>query len=217
MIIVFTEDVILQKVKVEEYFSPQRITFFIIEKGCMITETNGVMYRYKKGNLDMTSPQNVYKLINLTDDLKVYIIAIDGNELNNKTSFVFNKYEMLHALRSKDNNMEKVSDRTFEHIISLCEQLFYYQEYEKEIAFGQQIMLSLFTSVVYILVGDLLQKKGKNINMLENSRKENITIEFLHLVGENFKKDRELQFYADQMKISTKYLSNTVREIYATV
>lgn len=213
MISVFTERALLRKVKVGDSFSPQKTTIVIIEKGSISIKSNELIHHYKKGNLGMIIPNNVYKVNAFTDDVKAYFILIDRDELNNQTSFAFNKYEMQQALRSSNNNIEKVSDNAFAHILNLCEQLFYYNQEEKEITFSQQIKLSLFTSLVYILVGDFLQGKGKDINILKNSRKESITMKFLQLVSINFMKEKELKFYADKLLISSKYLSNTVREI----
>ncbi|SUJ02609.1 Bacillibactin transport regulator [Sphingobacterium spiritivorum] len=213
MISVFTERALLRKVKLGDSFSPQKTTIVIIEKGSISIKSNELIHHYKKGNLGMIIPNNVYKVNAFTDDVKAYFILIDRDELNNQTSFAFNKYEMQQALRSSNNNIEKVSDNAFAHILNLCEQLFYYNQEEKEITFSQQIKLSLFTSLVYILVGDFLQGKGKDINILENSRKESITMKFLQLVSINFMKEKELKFYADKLLISSKYLSNTVREI----
>ena len=213
MISVFTERALLRKVKLGDSFSPQKTTIVIIEKGSISIKSNELIHHYKKRNLGMIIPNNVYKVNAFTDDVKAYFILIDRDELNNQTSFAFNKYEMQQALRSSNNNIEKVSDNAFAHILNLCEQLFYYNQEEKEITFSQQIKLSLFTSLVYILVGDFLQGKGKDINILKNSRKESITMKFLQLVSINFMKEKELKFYADKLLISSKYLSNTVREI----
>lgn len=213
MISVFTERALLRKVKLGDSFSPQKTTIVIIEKGSISIKSNELIHHYKKGNLGMIIPNNVYKVNAFTDDVKAYFILIDRDELNNQTSFAFNKYEMQQALRSSNNNIEKVSDNAFAHILNLCEQLFYYNQEEKEITFSQQIKLSLFISLVYILVGDFLQGKGKDINILKNSRKESITMKFLQLVSINFMKEKELKFYADKLLISSKYLSNTVREI----
>ena len=213
MISVFTERALLRKVKLGDSFSPQKTTIVIIEKGSISIKSNELIHHYKKGNLGMIIPNNVYKVNAFTDDVKAYFILIDRDELNNQTSFAFNKYEMQQALRSSNNNIEKVSDKAFDHILNLCEQIFYYNQEEKEITFRQQIKLSLFTSLVYILVGDFLQGKGKDINILKNSRKESITMKFLQLVSINFMKEKELKFYADKLLISSKYLSNTVREI----
>ena len=213
MISVFTERALLRKVKLGDSFSPQKTTIVIIEKGSISIKSNELIHHYKKGNLGMIIPNNVYKVNAFTDDVKAYFILIDRDELNNQTSFAFNKYEMQQALRSSNNNIEKVSDNAFAHILNLCEQLFYYNQEEKEITFSQQIKLSLFTSLMYILVGDFLQGKGKDINILKNSRKESITMKFLQLVSINFMKEKELKFYADKLLISSKYLSNTVREI----
>lgn len=43
--------------------------------------------------------------------------------------------------------------------------------------------------------------------------KENIYRIFLHLVETNFRRERQLQFYADKLGVSTTYLSRVVKEI----
>lgn len=43
--------------------------------------------------------------------------------------------------------------------------------------------------------------------------KENIYRIFLHLVETNFRRERQLQFYADKLGVSTTYLSRVVREL----
>ena len=49
--------------------------------------------------------------------------------------------------------------------------------------------------------------------MERNTRKEEIAMRFIELASLHYKEEKELQFYADQLSISIKYLSNAVRSI----
>ncbi len=46
--------------------------------------------------------------------------------------------------------------------------------------------------------------------------KENIFKIFIHLAHSNFRKERQIRFYADKLNMTTTYLSRTVREISGT-
>lgn len=69
MISVFTERALLRKVKLGDSFSPQKTTIVIIEKGSISIKSNELIHHYKKGNLGMIIPNNVYKVNAFTDDV----------------------------------------------------------------------------------------------------------------------------------------------------
>ena len=54
---------------------------------------------------------------------------------------------------------------------------------------------------------------GQEINTHDLKHKDNILKVFLHLASRHFRKERQLQFYADNMNISPTYLSRTIKEL----
>lgn len=56
----------------------------------------------------------------------------------------------------------------------------------------------------------LFEKTNKTL--VFNDRKESITMRFLELVEHDFKKNRSLGHYAKKLNLSSKYVSNCVRE-----
>jgi AraC-like DNA-binding protein len=54
---------------------------------------------------------------------------------------------------------------------------------------------------------------GTEINTHDLKHKDNILKIFLHLASRNFRKERQIQFYADHLNVSSTYLSRTVKEL----
>lgn len=67
----------------------------------------------------------------------------------------------------------------------------------------QHLTVALFYSTVW--------KQISSYKKNEKTRADYITYEFLDLVEKNFKKYRQLDFYADKLCITAKYLSTTVK------
>jgi AraC-like DNA-binding protein len=54
---------------------------------------------------------------------------------------------------------------------------------------------------------------GARVATADLRHKENIYKIFLHLADMNFRRERQMRFYADKLNISTTYLSRVVKEI----
>lgn len=54
---------------------------------------------------------------------------------------------------------------------------------------------------------------GFEVNTHDIKHKDNILKIFLHLASRHFRKERQVQFYADHMNISPTYLSRTIKEL----
>ena len=82
---------------------------------------------------------------------------------------------------------------------------------EKEL-FRREIQQNLLMALMYELCNIagrvILQQKNKSKN-----RKTTYTEQFLIELSQNFRKERSVQFYADRLHISPKYLSGIIREV----
>ena len=66
-------------------------------------------------------------------------------------------------------------------------------------------------NICLLMMAELIS--GQEINTHDIKHKDNILKVFLHLASRNFRKERQLQFYADNMNISPTYLSRTIKEL----
>ena len=65
--------------------------------------------------------------------------------------------------------------------------------------------------ILQLMLAELIS--GNEVNTHDLKHKDNILKIFLHLASRNFKKERQIQFYADRMNITSTYLSRVVKEL----
>ncbi len=81
----------------------------------------------------------------------------------------------------------------------------------EETPFKDKKLLCLLQSVMFEMIE--LNHKGLGGTALKKSRKEEIMANFIISVSENFRKHREVGFYADELCITPKHLSSVVKQI----
>lgn len=88
------------------------------------------------------------------------------------------------------------------------------QQIRRAIRMGHIYKLEMIRSLVHVCLL-FLNELPYDENILTNDfrHKENIYKIFLHLAHNNFRQERQVQFYADKLNITSTYLSRIVREI----
>ncbi len=72
-------------------------------------------------------------------------------------------------------------------------------------------MIKYQLNICLFLLAELIS--GNDVNTNDLKHKDNILKIFLHLASRNFKRERQIQFYADRLNISVTYLSRTIKEL----
>lgn len=72
-------------------------------------------------------------------------------------------------------------------------------------------MIKYQLNICLLMLAELIS--GHEVNTHDLKHKDNILKIFLHLASRHFRKERQLQFYADHMNVSTTYLSRTIKEL----
>ena len=63
-------------------------------------------------------------------------------------------------------------------------------------------------------MGDFYNRAVKAKSTIKEVRKEELAKQFLYLVSTHFKRQRNVQFYADEMFISRKHLTKIIVEVF---
>ena len=72
-------------------------------------------------------------------------------------------------------------------------------------------MIKYQLNICLLMLAELVS--GQEVDTHDLKHKDNILKIFLHLASRNFKRERQLQFYADRLNISPAYLSRTIKEL----
>lgn len=78
--------------------------------------------------------------------------------------------------------------------------------------FHKEIVQTLIMSLIYI-VSDAIHRQQATLMTGTNKRSQEIFMRFITLVEQNFKQERRVGWYAEQISITSKYLSETVKQV----
>ena len=155
----------------------------------------------------MTHMQNT-EFIKCTNELDGYFLFCETNFYNN--------------IIEKDPNMQDVFQRnildTYIYFniteAKISELLGIISQVEKTISqphIYKTEMLSFLVHLAQMHINELIDSTSNELHDMKH--KENIFKIFIHLASNNFKRERQINFYADRMNITSTYLSRIVREV----
>ena len=155
----------------------------------------------------MAHTQNT-EFVKCTDELDGYFLFCETNFYNN--------------IIEKDPNMQDVFQRnildTYIYFniteAKISELLGIITQIEKTISqphIYKKEMLSFLVHLAQMHINELIDSTSNELHDMKH--KENIFKIFIHLASNNFKRERQINFYADRMNITSTYLSRIVREV----
>ena len=155
----------------------------------------------------MAHTQNT-EFVKCTDELDGYFLFCETNFYNN--------------IIEKDPNMQDVFQRnildTYIYFditeAKISELLGIISQVEKTISqphIYKTEMLSFLVHLAQMHINELIDSTSNELHDMKH--KENIFKIFIHLASNNFKRERQINFYADRMNITSTYLSRIVREV----
>jgi len=203
------QDLLKRKPADHSQFEFHKVTFYVI---LLITEGSGkynhnfIDYSYKKGSLFSVRKDNIHKFYksNAKGSLLIFnddFILNHSNELDASNTFLlFNEMLASPKLELKKNELEEVlnfikSIKEEFHIIS--------DNYSPYIV----------RSLLQIVTTKLLRIKSKNNEQLRSKHYLSQFLEFQILVERHCAEHKKVSFYAQQMGLSTKTLSNITLSI----
>lgn len=83
---------------------------------------------------------------------------------------------------------------------------------DNENHFHKEIVQTLIMSLIYV-VSNAIHRMQSSLMSCPNKRSQDIFVRFITLVEENFKHERRVGWYAEQISITSKYLSETVKMV----
>lgn len=203
---IYTEENLIGLVKNEVFRSNVR-GFLMVFSGEIKISDNNAEVVLSKGDFLPIMPDNYYKVLHHTHQLKLFIVVRDVDSAIS-ISLNINRYDIYRFLQFLNSRVINIPDDEMRKCFSIISFLKEYSERD-DVPYSTDIRNSLILSFAYII---LSVQNGITQQKQPYSRSEEITMSFLKIVQKNFKNEKELPFYAEQLHISVKYLAKCVRE-----
>lgn len=172
--------------------------------GELTVEINMIEHHISAGNLVITLPEDILQHKEISDDVKGLFIIVSQQFIEEAFPQIEEMLPLfLHIQKYPCLNLsvqECVKIQSFYN--------FFIQHLEEDSLYRNKIVRSILQSLIYYIAGIInLDKDNKR------ERKDELFTRFVQLIIKNYRRNRKLDFYADKLFISPKYLSDVIKKI----
>ena len=183
-------------------------TIFVLVDGeaeVIINDNNIILAQ--QSVIRMTHTQNM-EFVKCTDELDGYFLFCESNFYNNIIENDPNMQDVFQRNILDTYIYFNITEAKISELLGIITQI------EKTISqphIYKKEMLSFLVHLAQMHVNELIDSTSNELHDMKH--KENIFKIFIHLASNNFKRERQINFYADRMNITSTYLSRIVREV----
>lgn len=163
---------------------------------------------FKKNTIVVAFPGQTLQIHSVSDDIKGLFICVSkerGQEIMNRTQDIVPLFMYIrqHPTAMLEDEWQQAA-QNYVHL------LFNMIHSEGNI-FQRQALSSMLTTLYYSIAS--IYGNQLAATPLRNSRQEDIFVQFVHCLEQNFRTRREVSYYADQLHVTPKYLSTVVKSV----
>lgn len=196
--------------KFRHYFRSDFLNVILISEGDITFRLNLEKYAAKKNDLVIVAPHAIRKVETVSKDTLVSGVNFTMEFLSS-IGLQKNAMEILDYFSSNFSPYWELSSGDAAKVKSLMKQLNERISDLNKHEFGKELLCHTFYIFLYEVYG--MSKKYAVQVKHHVSRKENLVMNFTHLVQKQLRKNRSVQEYAEQLNITPKYLTESVKEI----
>ncbi len=163
-----------------------------------------------KGQM-LTIPANaIRQFFELPPDCRFAAVVFTSNFLT-QSGLNMKHTDMFDLFSSIQSYCIEPEPADFERLLNILQVL--HQKYfsTNDIPFDQQVVNHLFHAFLYEL--NSIYQRCNGHKKIQYTRKEDISMHFVKLLTESFREERSVIFYAEQLHVTPRYLSQTVKEV----
>ena len=181
-------------------------TLLFCTEGSGILRINLQDYRMQPNDILIIPPGSIVERFHLGDDMKIGFINITGKSDQNFMSNGNIQLYMASVIKN-DPMLVHCRPQTMEQLVKIYHMLRSVVS-DDQLTFKDNLISYFLQAMVTYWMNDY--ENNNREQQVQLTRNEQILSEFINLVRNNYKEHREVNFYANQMCITPKYLGVVV-------
>lgn len=169
---------------------------------------NGREVKLSKGGLFVNIGDSVISEVRMSDDYSATAIAVSQDFLQESVMSLMHLWPYLLYLMEQPVVM--LGEKEMQRLVCMYQQIIGRLQQEDH-SFRREATIACLQAC-YLDVCDFLKRKIPQRSHMQ-MRSYALFDQFVRLVASNYVKYREVQWYADEMKLTPKYLSEVVKEV----
>lgn len=183
-------------------------TLILIEKGSVRFRLDNTSYQTYEGDVIFCPMAETFWIEEISDDYDANYIFFSVKYIS-EAGFNYKSNDVLKSLSSDPTNIIRNEPDLYRKINFHLDELKTLNNTEKENYYFNEMIWHHF-SLVILEIDNYFKKTEKTAQL--TYREDEITTSFFILVRQNFKEQHNVQFYADQLFISRKYLTKVINK-----
>lgn len=175
-------------------------------EGSIKVSVNLMNYEIRKGQLVTLLPGSIIQFYHQNDKVNLSFVGFSEHCINGTNYLQSISSTYTDILESPIIEIDEAPKEYLSDYLRLLEKLTT-RDFEPDTRLATHIFNTILDSI------DTLYKKRQNNADKKKNRKEELCLELVQLIIDNYMKERGAQFYADKLGVSLQYLSNTVKEV----
>ena len=207
---VFSKDHRGGEVPLQAPFRSDYFSVFVINDGELRVKINLFEYRLRKNDLLIVSPNAIRQFVGPECSFSMAGIIFTTDFLSQTGIYKkhIEPFDFFAAHGKPNLQLSGEDAATLSAVIKILHQK---NATRHENSFGAEIVQHYFTAFMYEL-GSMHRKYNAHIK-IKLTRKEDLAMRFMKQLSAHFKEERSVQFYADLLYVTPKYLTQAVKEI----
>ncbi len=190
-------------------YYPSRPAFLLVRRGWIKVKEQIHTHDLGPYSIILIDSNSVYEILDFSPNIKVILIAYDRDFVE-QLNFKFNRLKAYSGIRSKFKNSYVADKEEFTSIWKNLENLKYYIESEETNEYLIEVIETFFTALIYQF-GNIINR-NRRLSKDLMSRSQEIVLDFIKLVSNQYLEEKSVDFYAQKMMISTRHLSTVLKQ-----
>lgn len=189
----------------------EHISFYqivLVNNGTMTLRAGEQNIDLRASQIVVFTPYQLLQRVSQSSDVEVEGVLIETRFFESMRSLDRETDVPMPQVPAVGNRVYELNDTQLDAFRQLLQQV--RMAIRQNHVYKTEIIKSLL-HVCLLFINELPYQS--NVPTHDFKHKENIFKIFIHLAHSNFKRERQIRFYADKLNITTTYLSRTVREV----
>lgn len=185
--------------------------FSCILQGSLSLDINSSRYDLSAGDCFVISQGDNFKVVKASKDIQFFTILNRSGSEESDYIFGINNTLLLLSLRDRieQSRCFRIRTETMKFLSSIFALM--KETLESDCLYKDLILQKYRHILLYYVSSELIQSDSRE-PVETSSRQKELLYRFMLLVKEHYREERKVKFYADQMCLTPKYLSNIVFE-----